>query len=466
MDPISTSPLPLTGGIRPAQALQSDLASVLRQGRIVAGEVLELLGGGSIVIGLAGQRVHAESHVDLAAGDRFLARIDLSEGEVVLQLAGSSDAPDDALLRALRTLAGSELDARSLFERLASTGTDEANLPAVFEPGSDGRALTVLVRQGGLFHESAIRAAIAEEAGAGTPELALDALARRILGDAGLSSDRERSALLGLLRDAISASLEDSQRGPGTLRAIETAVDLRADLVRTLGTHTSDPARTLLRGYLASLDTPALERAGWLPWIGMLLGERADLGERTLQRRALVQLLQQDFKSRLASLAESPAPDAERDAAGHALRALEAEQLRNVARERLGEPTHVPFLVPDGAGLANAHLRIPARRGGSQPGEESEEPGERISVGVEYSRLGALQAEILLKHDRLHLRLCAARPETVARLREAQAALEQLFSDKGRELCLSVLQRETDRTDVAGAELGYLREHHLMDLSG
>jgi len=466
MDPISTSPLPLTGGIRPAQALQGDLASVLRQGRIVAGEVLELLDGSSIVIGLAGQRVQAESHVDLTAGDRFLARIDVVDGQIVLQLAGSTDVPDDALLRALRSLAGSELDARSLLEMLSAAGASEPDLPAVLQPGADGKALAVLVRAGGLFHESSIRAVLGEAPLVGASQLALDALAGRILADAGLDTEKDRSALLALLRDAIAGSLAQQERGPSGARALDTALELRADLVRTLGSHTQDPTRTLLRAFLAGLDAPAIEHAGWLPWIGLLLGERLDFSERGLRQRALLQLLQQDFKSRLAALAEGSGPPPLREAAVQAMRALEAEQLRNVARERLGEPLHVPFLVPDGAGLANAHLRVPARREEAPAEEPEAEPGERVTLGVEYSRLGPVRADLLLKRERLHLRLSAARPETLARLRGESAALEQLFADQGRELQLSIVQQEPEQPDAAGAELRYLREHHLMDLSG
>lgn len=466
MDPISTSPLPLTGGIRPAQALQGDLASVLRQGRIVAGEVLELLDGSSIVIGLAGQRVQAESHVDLSTGDRFLARIDLVEGQIVLQIAGDAGAPDDALLLALRSLAGSELDARSLFELLAASGVPESGLPAVFQPSEGATALAVVVRQSGLFLESAIRAALSNEPAAGTRELALDGLARQILAGAGLESERDQGELLRVLRDAIASSLAGDDRLPNAARPIDAGLELRADLVRTLGTHAHDPARAILRAFLADLDAPALERAGWLPWIGLLLGDRLDSSAAALRRRALVQLLQQDFKARLAALSEGAGPETGREAAGRALRAVEAEQLRNVARDRLGEALHVPFLVPDGAGIANAHLRVPPRPEEAQSEDDPEEPGERVTVGVEYSRLGPVRGDILLKHDRLHLRLSAVRPETVARLRAESAALERQLSVHGRELNLSIVQQEAEPSDVREGGLGYLRDRHLMDLSG
>ena len=467
MDPIGSSPLPLSGGIRPAQALQSDLVSVLRQGRIVAGEVLDLLDGSTLVIGLAGQRVQAENHVDLAPGDRFLARVDYVDGALVLQLAGGSESADDALLKALRGLAGSELDARSVLDLLEEAGAPAASLPALFLPEEGGSALATLVRQGGLFQESSIRSVAAETPMPGSQELAVDALARRILNEAGLPAGRDAGALLGTLREAITAGLEELARGPVATRSLEAGLQLRAELVRTLGSHSLDSGRAILRGYLAGLDAPALEHTGWLPWLALLLGERLDYSERGLRRRALVQLLQEDFKSRLVSLLQEAGSDGERDAARHALRAVEAEQLRNLARAKLGEPLHVGFLVPEGAGAANAHLLVPQRQeGGSEGGEDAGEQGERVTIGVDFTRLGPLRAEVLLKHERLHVRLGAARPETVELLRTEFDTLTRLLSAKGREVSLSIVQREPEQAAAAETDLAYLRDHHLMDLSG
>jgi hypothetical protein len=467
MDPISTSPLPLSGGIRPAQALQGDLASILRQGRIVAGEVLDLLDGGTIVIGLAGQRVQAENHVDLAPGDRFLARVEYLEGALVLQLAGGGEAADDQLLAALRKLAGSELDARSVYELLEQAGVSGNDLPALLRPGEGGAALATLVRQSGLFRESALRAAAEDKPLAAGRELAIDALARRILAQAGLADAPERAALLGLLRSGLAAGLDELARRASAPRALEAGLQLRAELVRALGPHAADSGRAILRACLAGLDAPALEHAGWLPWIALMLGERLDFGERGLRRRALLQLLQEDFKARLLALAQEAPGDSEREAAGRALRAVEAEQLRNLARARLGEPLHVGFLVPEGAGVANAHLLVqPRREGGSSEPEAEGEPGERITVGAEFSRLGPLRAEILLKHERLHLRLCASRPATVELLHGELEALRAELARGGREVSLSIVQQEPEKADLAGGDLAYLREHHLMDLSG
>jgi hypothetical protein len=236
--------------------------------------------------------------------------------------------------------------------------------------------------------------------------------------------------------------------------------------VRALGAQPLDSGRALLRGYLAGLDAQALEHAGWLPWVALLLGEKLEFSERGLRRRALLELLQEDFKTRLAALAQESGSAPEREAAGRALRAVEAEQLRNLARARLGEALHVGLLAPDGAGVANAHLLVQPRREEARGGEDQAELGERISVGADFSRLGPLRAEILLKHGRLHLRLSAVRPETVALLQAELGALGNELAGGGREVSLALVQQEPDKADLAGGDLGYLRERHLMDLSG
>ncbi len=465
MDPISLSPLPLTGGIRPAQSLQGDLSSVLRQGRIVAGEVLELLDGGTIVIGLAGQRVQAESHVELAPGDRFLARVSIADGELVLQLASNSTGAGDLLLSALRSLAGSELDRRGLFEILQRAGATPDELPEVFQPELGGAGLALALRRSGLFQEAGLVSLAEQRSDPQAEALATERLARQIVGDMDPVGTTERPALVAWVRDELARSLADLKSGSGSLRVADVASSLRADLVRALASRAGEAGHSLLRACLAGLDSAAIEHAGWLPWVALMLGDALDFGERSLRKRALVQLLQEDFKARLIEFVERCAPGEQQEAAEHGLRALEAEQLRNVARRQLHEALHVGFLVPDGERPANAHLLVPLRRDGAGAEPEADQ-GERISVGVEYSRLGSLRAEILLQRDRLHVRLRVANPATAEFLRRDVEALTRELGAGRREVGLAIVQRDGDDPELDGTDLAFLREHHLMDLSG
>lgn len=465
MDPISPSPLPLTGGIRPAQSLQGDLASVLRQGRIVAGEVLELLDGGAIVIGLAGQRVQAESHVQLAPGDRFLARVQLADGQLVLELASGAGTAEDLLLSALRSRAGSELDPRGLFECLCGAGATPADLPEVFDPARGGPALALILRRSGLFQESLLAELSRGDVKPPLGGLALECLARQIVGSLEPGDPGARLGLLAWVRDRLATSLSELRSSGSSWRAADFASRLRADLVRSLGSPAGNAERALLRAGLVGLDAAAIEHAGWLPWVALMLGDALDFGERSLRRRALVQLLRDDFKVRLLEWLEPREPGAQREAGEHALRALEAEQLRNVARRHLNEPLHIGFLVPDGELPASAHLLVPQRREPRAECPDSDE-GERLTLGVEYSRLGAVRAEILLRKDRLHVRLCASNAATAELLRQGLDVLAAELGSGERTVGLAVVLREGEDSELVGKDLAYLREHHLMDLSG
>lgn len=465
MDPISPSPLPLTGGIRPAQSLQGDLASVLRQGRIVAGEVLQLLDGGAIVIGLAGQRVQAESHVQLTQGDRFLARVDVSDGQLVLKLAPGTALEEDLLLRALRSRAGSELDPKGLYECLRAAGAPSSLLPEVFEPSRGGPALALNLRCSGLSQESGVVELAGGNGAAPAETIGVECLARQIVAGAGLERSATHAGLVAWVRETLTSSLAELLATGCAWRVADVALRLRADLVRALAMPAGSAERGVLRAWLVGLDSGAIEHAGWLPWVALTLGDALDFGERSLRKRALVQLLQSDFKARLVEWLEQGATGAQREAGEHALRALEAEQLRNVARQHLNEPLHIGFLVPDAELPASAHLLVPPRREGHAPSVDSGE-GERITVGVEYSRLGAVRAEILLQKDRLQVRLSASSAEATEILRRD---LDQLAVELGagrRTVGLAVVQREGEDAELIGKDLAYLREHHLMDLSG
>src|SRR5262245_49166835 len=103
--------------VRPAIALSSDLAAVLREGRVLAGEVLQTLDGGTLVLGIGGQRVPAESKVELPAGERFLFQVEEHDGELQLRIVGRP-LEEPVLLRALRASIGDELPMAKLLESL------------------------------------------------------------------------------------------------------------------------------------------------------------------------------------------------------------------------------------------------------------------------------------------------------------------------------------------------------------
>ncbi len=88
--------------LRPAHALSGDLAAVLREGRVLAGEVLERLDGSTVVLGIGRHRVPANAPTELRVGDRLTLQVERQAGgEVALRLlTGVVDLrPEDAALQ-------------------------------------------------------------------------------------------------------------------------------------------------------------------------------------------------------------------------------------------------------------------------------------------------------------------------------------------------------------------------------
>jgi hypothetical protein len=108
------------GLIRPTIALQSDLSAVLREGRVLGGEVLQTLDGETLLIGVGRHRVPARTKVRMQEGHRFLFQVQLEHGEVVLRVLGDAGEQDSALLQALRRVVGQDAPVGELLQRLAA----------------------------------------------------------------------------------------------------------------------------------------------------------------------------------------------------------------------------------------------------------------------------------------------------------------------------------------------------------
>lgn len=104
--------------VRPVIALQGDLSAVLREGRVLSGEVMQSLDGGSILIGIGEHRVPVQSQVRLPLGQRLLFVVERRGGELVLRLLSGEPGELDPLVRAIRGLLGSEVSAGRLLGQL------------------------------------------------------------------------------------------------------------------------------------------------------------------------------------------------------------------------------------------------------------------------------------------------------------------------------------------------------------
>lgn len=175
MDPLSVQASQNLPQLRLPLALGADLSAVLREGRIVAGQVLQTLDGSTILIGLGSHRVPAEAHVELAPGERFVAKVVAGEGGrvelAILRPGGEGQSPLLAALRGvlgdgrpvgevlhelaalLRAAAGEEGAPRSAL--LAAAEAAEAS---VWTPAAGAAELRALVVQAGQTYEAALLA--------------------------------------------------------------------------------------------------------------------------------------------------------------------------------------------------------------------------------------------------------------------------------------------------------------------
>ena len=463
MDPIAASSS--SAALRPV-APQADLRAVLAEGRVVAGEVLATLDGGTLLIGVGGQRVPAESRVDLAPGQRFLARVETADGELVLHVL-APDEPEAPLVRLLRAALADE---RPAGQRLADLLRALGGRPAgarlaehAFDPGADGAALRARVEHGGLSLERVLAALAGAPDPALARELAARGLASHLAG--GLEREQRAPGLLPLLERELAGWRP--RPGPGA-----DAIGALAALLRALAARDGVPPR--VAEALRRLAVPA---GGELPAQGtaalsVLAGEAPPAELAAFVRAALCARAKGDLKARVAAVLAGDDAGEAGPALSAALRAIEAEQLINVVRRESDQGWQAGVPVPDADGFATACLRAPkadvpredARDGEGAPA--AAEPCGRLSLEVDLSRLGPVRAELWLRARELCLRITCAEASTAAALeRELDAVREELAPLGGALRCTIAVGAPAGPRPGA-EDLRWLERHPLMDLAG
>ncbi|MEE8468187.1 MAG: hypothetical protein V3T22_07015 [Planctomycetota bacterium] len=488
--------------IRPIGASQANLSAALQEGRVLTAQVLERSDGGTLMLGIGGQRVPAEGGPELEAGDRFLARVERHGGQLTLRPISAGAVGDEmALLRAVRGLLGQERPLAARLGDLAAALRTELAQPAAGEradprlahllarveaqvlgSGADGESLRRLLTAGGLSYEATLAAAAAE-LGADNISAALRALVDQLLSMLrGLGLQTE-SGTQSIMTRALQAALRTLGGEPlsGALDPASLAQlgeRLRAVLLANL--RGAGPAGVRLAAVLESGsgwprgNEGALLRA--LVQIPGALGKSAlasSLGEaalaglgRGLRGELLLHLLEEGG-------------GALRELASRTLGSLDLEQLMNAARREFGEAQHHSVVVSDGDRWTTAELFFLRRDGGGEGGDEGDggdgdsdggggQDSFHVVVGVDFSALGPIRADLLVRGKKLAVRLRVTRPDVAQRIRRAASSLAESLEVGGHEVLLSVVDARPEEVEVKrmAHDIRFLREHSMMDVSG
>ncbi len=192
MEPIAAQSHPIA--LRPVAGGQTkELANLLREGRVLAGEVLQSLADGSVLIGIGRHRVPAQTHMRLDPGHHFLFQVEAAGDQILLRILAPGGEDGGSFWRYLRTVIGLDRPLGELMHELAQHVRAELDRPgqsmealtrllaglerAASLPEGAAELRTLLARSG-LLYETALLAAAAH----GTPEL-LDELGRDLKGE-------------------------------------------------------------------------------------------------------------------------------------------------------------------------------------------------------------------------------------------------------------------------------------------
>lgn len=470
--------------VRPVLALSGDLSAVLREGRMVAGEVLQGLDGKSLLIGVGRHRVAAESQVELEPGDRFLARVEVTEEGTVLRVLGGRRGAESPLLVALREVVGEDKPVgdllgdlartlRSVIDKLGDADRSLARLiekvgEHVFQPGSTSDELQELLTRAGFKYEARLLGSLLQGRGFQTlaqlaPGLAsaLVAELKGVAAASGLPFTGDELARLALTFESALAQLAAQ---PNVLVAEDASPGARLRAI----------ARALTAALESMPDGPRRDAlvAGLPRELARLLGgsKPTTLGARVLEALARAQTHQAlvgNLKAQLLAALERAEPGPARDAIARTLAGIESEQLLNLARKEFHEGWHLSLPVPDGERWATAHFFYRDSGGGSD-GAGNGDGLQRLTMTVDFSALGPVRADIGVRPGLVALRLLVTAEDVATELR---ANLDELTghlssADRSVRVSVSVGRAEDVEVDTGLRNIRWLREHHLMDLSG
>lgn len=462
----------------PKSAPAKEGSLLAEPGRVLAAEVVSEEAPGRYKLAVGRERVLIESEKWLQIGDRLAVKVESANGELALRAVASKPQGQSALVELLRTHEGVDHKFGPAIQELvsglrSSVPQDSAKLELlttlqnrIVGGAVNGSGLAELMRTGGGELEARLLEVATSVDPARSKPLVLRDVASLFLRQllpapenpievqarfGGLfegvlqAQPPPRAAELSSasLRRFFTAYARELLTAVSNLKA-KDATEIRQRVKLEVGLQ-----RTLAKEILPGSLEPLLQR---------LFGQAAPM------RQQLLQSLREDLKGRLLAVLAGEPKAAEQEQITRVLDAVEQEQARNTARSENGDGRQWSLAMQDGVDLAT--LKIFRREGGSAEGAEGER-ALRFSIGVEFSKLGPVRADLSLERNALAVRLTVATEITAELIRGDLDRLQVLLGSGGKGVSLTVTRGTPEQASVDSLErdIRFLSETPLLDLT-
>jgi len=347
---------------------------------------------------------------------------------------------------------------------------------SVFQPGSSGEQLRQTLEPSGFGYENALLAS-ASSRGVDNVESALKNLANELRAklvqvpvEARPPEGVQIERVLGeALERAVKALGAERVKAPLTRAGFEgLARSFEREVVRALRAQSATPERDAAIRVIESLPKGELVRGRESALVRALLAGEGKLASSLIQ--AATAAVGGDTRGQLLEALLAGGLGTARAAVSSALGGLELQHILNMARHDTGEALHWSFPVPDGGGWTTADMFLDPQQGG-RGGDAEQNPEDasfRFVVGVDFSALGPVRADVLLAPGALTIRLMVSDPDLSIRIRGDVAELSEYLAFGGRKVQVAVVlgtERELDVGALA-RDIRFLRENRLMDVEG
>ncbi|MEM9383366.1 MAG: flagellar hook-length control protein FliK, partial [Planctomycetota bacterium] len=212
---------------------------------------------------------------------------------------------------------------------------------------------------------------------------------------------------------------------------------------------------------------PALDGALARAWLTLPVSGRAAAAAHALLDALFARPLHASADVAAALVAEAGRADAGlRDALGSLLAGREFEHAWNVARRELGDPGAFGFAVPDGLeSFATAEL-VAGDEDEESRGGAGASGSFHLTLGVDFSALGPVRADLAVRDGQVAVRLVASDPRTAMEIRRRSEDLRTRLASEGRKVLLAVADGSEEEARVDAHRVGVDEEDHVMDVEG